>query len=314
MTRQKTPLNKPLVDTAVVSKFTAEDGSGQLVNWLFTAPNDIVRMGVEKKYSDAVGLALRCRAYVANILQVTRGKSSPVAESASAGLAEVEARVPALADDILRSLLKLPLSALFGNTSQYLLLKLLIALGESYYEKAVHGLSLMQEGAFRQMYASADAAVRSSSVIEATNADSIGIAAVDTISHCFFDKLQQTINAFLHLFAGAVDGADSKAIPELVCKLLVRWVKALLKAFAAKIHYQVLSLACMHMDTASSLTPRSVDPVSGEREVVAAAQSLRAGPRLRLLLLLIPQRTSAVRCARHRHSRRHRLQSRLHPP
>ena len=89
----------------------AEDGQTQLASWLLTAPSDIMRMCVEKRFIEAVSLVMRCRAYVSSVLEVTRGAEgalNPVGHRAQSALRAVEDTVNHLADGILKSLAKLP--------------------------------------------------------------------------------------------------------------------------------------------------------------------------------------------------------------
>ena len=88
-------------------------GSSQLASWLFSAPNDILRMNVEKRYADGVALVIRCRAYVASAIDLLRTDAGGLTSEglrAENALNAIESEVPNLANGILRSLAKLPIS------------------------------------------------------------------------------------------------------------------------------------------------------------------------------------------------------------
>jgi hypothetical protein len=243
----------------------------QLAAWLFSAPSDIIRMNVEKRYTDAVALVIRCRAYVLSVLEIMRtpnGALTPIGSRAERGLQAVEQEVPNLASGILRALAKLPISPLFGSESQYRLLRLLVSLGHNYYEQAVHGFSLLQESIFRHMYASTETLLRSSLLMMSDELVDVNTAAdtspIVILSRTFFETLHSSTKSYLHLFAETAEGCDTEfgvytdhnasasasdndttgskgdsIFPEVVIRLLVRWMKGQLEGFALKIHQQV---------------------------------------------------------------------------
>ena len=88
-------------------------GASHLASWLLSAPSDILRMNVEKRYADGVALVIRCRAYVASAVDILRtdaGVLTPEGLRAENALNAVESEVTNLANGILRSLAKLPIS------------------------------------------------------------------------------------------------------------------------------------------------------------------------------------------------------------
>lgn len=143
---------------------------------------------------------------------------------------------------------------LFGSESQFRLLRLLVSLGFKFYEQAVHGFALLQDSIFRHMYASAEALLRSSVLVQAAN-PSLGSdehSAVTTLSRMFFEHMHSAVSAYVHLFADAAQGVETEfgvyseqisrgkaALPEVVMRLLVKWAKTQVEGFAVKLSQQV---------------------------------------------------------------------------
>ena len=96
-----------------VDESDLHSGAPHLASWLFTAPGDILRMNVEKRFAEGVNLVIRCRAYVASAVDILRtdtGVLTPEGLKAENALNAVESEVMNLANGILRSLAKLPIS------------------------------------------------------------------------------------------------------------------------------------------------------------------------------------------------------------
>ena len=136
-----------MVDGGGFSGDSNEDSSRQqLPPWLLSAPSDIPRLSVEKRFPDAVALILRCRVSIRSIVESAEaGKGDHLLKQrAEEALDLVEREVPAVVQGILKALSRLPISPLFGSESQFRLLRLLVALGEDNYSQAVQGFAILQ--------------------------------------------------------------------------------------------------------------------------------------------------------------------------
>lgn len=104
------------------------------------------------------------------------------------------------------------------------------------------------------MYASAETLLRSSVLVQTATLSrgSDEHAAVTTLSRMFFEIMHSAVTAYVHLFADAAQGVETEfgvyaehtprgkfVLPEVVMKLLVKWVKAQVEGFTVKLSQQV---------------------------------------------------------------------------
>ena len=104
------------------------------------------------------------------------------------------------------------------------------------------------------MYASAEALLRSSVLVQASSLSRVGDehAAVTTLSRMFFENMHSAVTAYVQLFADAAQGVETEfgvypepsskgktLLPELVMRLLVKWAKAQVEGFTVKLTQQV---------------------------------------------------------------------------
>ena len=149
----------------------------------------------------------------------------------------------------------------------------------------MHGFALLQDSIFRHMYASAETLLRSSVLVQAQNISrrTDEHSAVTTLSRMFFETMHAAITAYVQLFIDAAQGVETEfglysekisrgkfILPDVVMKLLIKWVKSQVEGFIVKLSQQVIDFILLPTGVSNK-----VDNFRSKRAIFPSAPLLR---------------------------------------